>query len=75
MLLRQDNKREVTMLITPERLEGADVHCADLLGMCSERLRNGCEWPGGKKMNKQEEGRWRDWLLWRKVKGQKTWSR
>lgn len=51
----------LTMLITPERLEAADVHCAALLGMCSERLRNGCEWPGGKTMNKQEEGRWRDW--------------
>lgn len=73
MLLRQGEKRVVTILITPERLEAADVHCAALLGMCSERLRNGCEWPGEKTVNNQEEGRWKDWLLWRKVKGQRIW--
>lgn len=74
MLLRRGEKRVVTMFVTPERLEAADVPCAALLGMCSERLRNECEWPGEKTVNKQEEGRWRDCLLWRRVKGHKTWS-
>lgn len=33
----------VTILITPERLESAGVHCAALSWTFRGRLRNGCE--------------------------------
>lgn len=49
----------VTVLITPEGLEAAGVHCAALSWTFRGSLRNGCEESREKTINKQEEGRWR----------------